>query len=119
VNVKNQSFQRRLGFAVTGLTTALRAENSFRFHVLAALGVLAVLVWRRPPMLWWAIVVVTLMVVLAAELINTAVEHLADHLHPDQHPQIKIVKDCAAAAVLVASIGALGVAAAFVCDQLR
>jgi diacylglycerol kinase len=29
------------------------------------------------------------------------------------------VKDCAAAAVLVASVGALGVAAAFVWDQLR
>jgi len=69
--------------------------------------------------LWWAMIVVTLMVVLAAELINTAVEHLADHLHPDQHPRIKIVKDCAAAAVLIASIGAIGVAAAFVCDQLH
>jgi undecaprenol kinase len=57
------------------------------------------------------------MVVLAMELVNTAVEHLADHLHPDQHPRIKIVKDCAAAAVLVTSLGALCVAVAFVIDQ--
>ena len=43
---------------------------------------------------------------------NTAVEHLADHLHPEIHPSIRIVKDCAAAAVLVAVVGALGVGAA-------
>jgi undecaprenol kinase len=117
--VKNQSFQRRLGFAVAGLIAALRSENSFRVHAAAAVGVLGVLVWRQPAALWWATIIVTLMIVLAAELINTAVEHLADHLHPDQHPRIKIVKDCAAAAVLVASLGALGVAAAFAWDQLR
>jgi undecaprenol kinase len=117
--VKNLPFYRRLGFAATGLRTALQSENSFRVHVLAAVAVLAILIWRRPAALWWAIIIVTLMVVLAAELINTAVEHLADHLHPDQHPRIKVVKDCAAAAVLVASIGAIGVAVAFVIDQCR
>lgn len=48
--------------------------------------------------------------VIAAELINTALEHLVDHLHPEAHPRIKIVKDCAAAAVLIVSAGALWVA---------
>ena len=117
--MKNQPFHRRLGFAVAGVSAALRSENSFRVHLLAAVAVLGILVWRRPIALWWAIIIVTLMVVLAAELINTAVEHLADHLHPDQHPRIKIVKDCAAASVLIASLGAAAVAAAFVCDQWR
>jgi diacylglycerol kinase (ATP) len=54
--------------------------------------------------------------VLAAELLNTAVEHLADHLHPELHPHIKAVKDCAAAAVLIASLGALAVAIALLCE---
>lgn len=117
--MKNQPFHRRLGFALAGLVTALRSENSFRVHLLAAVAVLGILAWRRPMALWWAMIIVTLMVVLATELINTAVEHLADHLHPDRHPRIKIVKDCAAAAVLIASLGAIGVATAFVWDQLH
>jgi diacylglycerol kinase (ATP) len=54
--------------------------------------------------------------VLAGEIFNTAIEVLADHLHPEQHPAIRAVKDCAAGAVLVASIAALAVAAAFVYD---
>ena len=55
--------------------------------------------------------------VLAAELFNTALEELTDHLHPGRHARIKIVKDVAAAAVLVASLGALCVAAAFLYDK--
>jgi undecaprenol kinase len=41
-------------------------------------------------------------------------EHLADHLHPQTHAQIQIVKDCAAAAVLVSACAALAVGVALV-----
>jgi diacylglycerol kinase (ATP) len=110
--MKNQRFVRRLGFALEGAASALRSESSFRVQVVAAIGVLGFLAWQRPAPLWWALIVLAIGVVLAAELVNTAVERLADHLHPDEHPCVKAVKDCSAAAVLVASIGALGVAAA-------
>ncbi len=45
--------------------------------------------------------------VLALELVNTALEHLADHLHPDDHPAIRMAKDCAAGAVLIAAAAAV------------
>ena len=117
--MKNQSFGARLGFALNGISCALRSENSFRIQLVAACGALAVLIWQRPPPLWWAIIALTVMSVLAAELFNTALEHLVDHLHPDQHPRIKIVKDCAAGAVLLLSVGALCVAAAFLWQVMR
>ncbi len=117
--MKNQSLPRRLGFALAGLAGALRTERSFRIHVAAAAVVGGVLAWFRPPPVWWAIGILTVVAVLASELVNTAIEHLADHLHPDRHPSIKAVKDCAAAAVLIASLGALGVAAAFVYDLVK
>ncbi len=60
----------------------------------------------QPALIWWALVGTMIALVLAAELINTALEHLVDHLHPERHPRIKIVKDCAAAAVLLLSLGA-------------
>ena len=112
--MKNQTFLRRLLFALAGLQSAWRTENSFKTHIVATVGVVAVMLWVRPAPAWWAIAALTIAFVLAAELFNTAIEGLADHLHPDRHPAIKTVKDCAAAAVLVASIAALGVAAAFV-----
>jgi undecaprenol kinase len=114
--MKNQAFPRRLGFALAGIRTAWRNENSFKLQVAAAAGVAIVLLVLRPAPFWWAIAALTIGFVLAAEIFNTAVEALADHLHPELHPAIEAVKDCAAGAVLVASIAALGVAAAFLFD---
>ncbi len=111
---KNQSFVRRAGFALAGIVAALRSENSFRAQMVAAVAVLLALVWLQPEPHWWAILLLTVAAVLAAELFNTAIEHLADHLHPDEHANIGLVKDCAAAAVFVLSVVAVAVAAAFV-----
>jgi diacylglycerol kinase (ATP) len=116
--MKNRRFHHRLGFAISGIISTLRTENSFRTQVLAAIAIVASLAWLRPDPLWWAIVALTIAVVLAAELLNTAIERLADHVHPERHPDIKLVKDCAAAAVLIASLGALCVALALVLDAL-
>jgi diacylglycerol kinase (ATP) len=85
-----------------------------RVHAAAFVLLLAVLVVFRPEPVWWALAILASAAVVSAELINTAIEHLADHLHPEIHPRIRIVKDCGAAAVLVAVAGALGVGVALV-----
>ena len=114
--MKNKPFLSRLGFACAGLAAALRAENSFRVHVLAVLVVAVALAVLQPAPVWWAMVLLAAGMVMAAELLNTAIEHLADHLHPEQHAAIRIVKDCAAAGVLIASAAAVAVAVAMLVD---
>ena len=109
---KNQSLATRVGFAWAGLRHAARSERSLRTQLLVLAGVLVGLCVLRPPAVWWALVVLISCAVIAAELFNTALEHLADHLHPELHARIRAVKDCAAAAVLVLAMGALLVAAA-------
>jgi undecaprenol kinase len=113
---KNRPFGARLGFALRGLAHALRTEASLQFQAGAPLAALLLL---RPGALWWAAVLLACAAVIAAELFNTAIERLADQLHPAEHPQIGIVKDCAAAAVLIAALGALGVALALALHLLR
>ncbi|MEP7243838.1 MAG: diacylglycerol kinase [Gammaproteobacteria bacterium] len=115
---KNQSFVSRLGFACAGFAHALRAERSVQVQaVVLVLVVLAMSLLHVEPQ-WWALVAVASSGVIGAELLNTAIEHLADHLHPEIHPAIRIVKDCAAAGVLVASVGAVGVAIALAAHLL-
>ena len=111
-DLKNQSFAARLKFALAGLSHAVGAERSVRTHLWILAGVLAMLGYLRPAPVWWALVLLISSAVIAAELFNTAIERLADQLHPGPHPQIRIVKDCGAAAVLVLATGALCVAAA-------
>ena len=109
---KNQPFWLRLGFALKGLGFALRSENSLKFQASAFVGAVLALAILRPGPLWWALVLLASGAVLAAELFNTALERLVDHLHPDVHPHIRIVKDCAAAAVLLTVLGAVAVGVA-------
>jgi undecaprenol kinase len=108
-NAKNQSFLARFRFACAGLASALRSEMSMRVHFMALALLLVVLLVFRPEPMWWALAMLASAAVVSAELFNTAIEHLVDRLHPEIHPSIRIVKDCAAAAVLVAVAGALAV----------
>ena len=112
--MKGQPFLRRLGFALNGLRTAAQRESSFRTHLLAVVAVVVALCLIRPAPAWWAIGLLTVGLVLVAELLNSALETLADRLHPEQHPEIRMAKDMAAAAVLVATVTALIVAAIFI-----
>ena len=109
---KNHSFPARLRYALNGIAHALRAEHSVQFQAGALLAAIVGLIVLRPPPVWWALVLLASAAVVAAELFNTAIEHLADVLHPQQSPGVRVVKDCAAAGVLIAVLGALGVAAA-------
>lgn len=115
---KNRSFPQRLGWAMAGLRHAIRSEHSLKLQLGVFTGTLLLLLILRPSATWWALVLLASSGVIAAELFNTALEHLADHLHPALHPQIRIVKDCAAAGVLVAVLGALAVAAALAAHLL-
>jgi hypothetical protein len=51
-------------------------------------------------------IVFAIALVWMAELFNTAIEKTADLISKEKHPQIKLIKDVAAAAVLIAAIAA-------------
>lgn len=64
---------------------------------------LALALLLRAPL---APIVLCCALVLSLELVNTALEAVVDLVSPQVHPLAKVAKDAAAAAVLVASIGA-------------
>lgn len=109
--MKNQRFLRRVGFAATGLRFAAANERSFRSQLGLGLGLLVALVWLRPPAVWWGLCLLASGLVVTAELVNTALEQALDGLHPGPHEGIRIAKDCAAGAVLLASLTALAIGA--------
>ena len=116
---KNQPFYKRVGFALAGIAYAVRSEQSARIQVGVFVVVVVSLLVLQPGPFWWALVMLASASVLAAEMFNSAIEHLADHLHPEIHPSIRVVKDCAAAGVLLASLGAVAVAVALVVHLVK
>ena len=114
--MKNRSLAARVGFAVAGWRTAWSRERSFRTQATLAAGAVMALLVARPAPIWWAVVAITSALVLALELINSALEALIDLLHPAIHPEIKAVKDMLAGAVLAISCAALVAGAALLLD---
>lgn len=107
---KNKPFSLRFAAAFNGLRVALRSENSFRTQLVFAILVLLALLILQPGWLWSGLLILCICLVLAAELLNTAIEHLCDFVEPQFSEKIKTIKDLAAAAVLVCSSGAVLVA---------
>jgi diacylglycerol kinase (ATP) len=117
-STKNLVFSRRIGFAWQGLSAAYRKENSFRTQVWIAIGTVLMLALLQPGWLWSGLIVALIGLVLLAELFNTAIEALLDGLHPAHAGFVKLAKDVAAGAALVASITAALAGMAMVMDVL-
>lgn len=93
--------------AARGLAHTFRSEQNFRVQTAAALAAL-ILAFYFPLKIWEVILIILLAVmVLTMELLNTALENLADLLKPRLHHYVFLVKDIMAAAVLVTALGAL------------
>ena len=95
---------RSAGFAWAGIAHSYRTQPNFRIETWAAVLALALTVWLRAPL---APIALACALVLALELVNTAVEAVVDLVSPEPHPLAGVAKDAAAAAVLLASLGAV------------
>jgi diacylglycerol kinase (ATP) len=85
-----------------GLAVIVRNEAAFRIE--AGVFALAVIValFAAPGVGWYVAMVGVFLVVFAVELLNTAIEKLADHVTREFHPQIGMIKDFGSAAVFCA-----------------
>lgn len=101
-----KKFPKSLRYAWNGLKIAYR-ENNFRIQILFALLVIATGLFFEIRFIEWCVLLICISAVLCAELFNTAIEKLCDHLHPEHHPAIGVVKDLSAAAVLVTALMSL------------
>lgn len=100
-------FIQSLQFAIAGITAFFRHETNGQIQ-LGAAAAAVILGWvLRIDAMEWLVVVLCIAAVLTLEMINTAIEKLCDVVHPGYHPQIKIIKDIAAAAVLLAASGSV------------
>ncbi len=115
--MKGRPLRERVGFAVAGWRAGWRRETSFRSQMLIAGMALFGLVVLRPQPIWWAVVLLVVAMILALELLNSAIEAVIDLLHPGLHDEIKAAKDMVAGAVLLISVAALGVGLAMAIDR--
>ncbi|MCS6786646.1 MAG: diacylglycerol kinase family protein [Thiobacillaceae bacterium] len=88
-----------------GIALAARQRN-FRIHLTIAGAVVLAGLGLRITAVEWALVILCFGLVLGLEAANSALEALADRLHPAHDRMIGQAKDLAAGAVLLASLAA-------------
>jgi diacylglycerol kinase (ATP) len=100
------AFLKSLRYSLEGLNYVIRYERNARIHLVVAFLAVLVGLELRVSDAQLAAIFFAILIVFLAEIINTAFEKTLDLVSPEHHPQVKIVKDMAAGAVLVAAVGA-------------
>jgi len=88
----------------------LLGERNAKIQVAVAILAVALGIYCRISSTEWAIIAFSIALVLALEAVNTALEVDMNLTSPEYHPAARDVKDVAAGAVLIAAIGAAGIA---------
>ena len=104
--------------AITGIIDTVRTERNMIIHLIAAVCILIVSFFFDISKFEFLILAVTITMVIAAELINTAIEAAIDMTTNYYHPLAKVAKNAAAGAVLVTAISAVLVGYVIFWDKL-
>jgi undecaprenol kinase len=93
--------------AFAGIWFNLRKEPNFRIQLIFALLVIMAGIFLSITRNEWIVVILSIGAVLSTEAINTAIEKICDRFLDKEDSSVKIIKDSAAAAVLITSIVAI------------
>lgn len=106
-------------YAWMGISYAFITQRNFRIHVCLGSIAFGLGLLLRASVVELAVIGLTSGLVLAMELLNTAIESVVDlTVKQTYHELAKVAKDCAAAAVLVSAIAAVLVAGCILLPKL-
>ena len=94
-------------YAFSGIVTAIKNEQNMRIHFVVGNLIIPFAYFFGISKAEWAMLVLAIGFVFFAELINTAIESLADAVTKENNEYIKCAKDVAAGAVVISAITAI------------
>ena len=98
---------KSFSFAFNGLRILFKEEHNSRVHLFATIIVIIAAILFEVNIYEWVAIVFAIGLVITVEIINTAIENIADYLTTDKNEKIKKIKDLSAAAVLISAMTAL------------
>ena len=94
-------------YSIKGAFLLLKTEHSIQVQSIIALLFIIAGFYFEISDIEWLFQILAICLVLCAESLNTAIEKLADFIHPDFNKKIGFIKDIAAGAVFFAAVFAL------------
>lgn len=93
-------------YAFVGVKYILEHERNARIHLLFAIVAFVLGLYLHVSSAELAAIFFAIILVFLAEIFNTAIEKTLDLIHSEHHPQVMMIKDMAAGAVLLAAVAA-------------
>lgn len=100
---------KSMGFALKGAIKLITTEHSVMVQSTIAVLMIIAGFYFEISKTEWMFQILVFGLVLSIEGLNTAVEKIADFIHPDYHERIGFIKDIAAGAVFFAAIMAIAI----------
>lgn len=98
---------KSVGYAFKGAILLLKTEASIKIQFLTAIIVTILGFILNISHNEWIVQCLAIGMVMSIEGINTAIEEIADFMHPEYNKKIGLIKDIAAGAVFIASVFAI------------
>jgi diacylglycerol kinase (ATP) len=98
---------KSVGFAVKGAIKLITTEHSVMVQSSLAVIMIIAGFYFEIDKYEWMFQIFAFGLVLSIEGLNTAIEKVADFIHPDYHERIGFIKDIAAGAVFFAALTAI------------
>ena len=100
-------FIRSVRNALRGIHNFCLREKNGQLQIMIAVIVIGFGFVLHISAVEWMLIIMCIAAVLSLEMINSSIEKLADRVNSEFDPQIKIIKDIAAGAVLIAAVASL------------
>ncbi len=100
---------KSMGFALKGAIKLITTEHSIMVQSSLAVGLIIAGFYFNISHEEWMFQTLAIGLVLSIEGLNTAVEKVADFIHPEFHQKIGFIKDIAAGAVFFAAMTAIAI----------
>ncbi|XMO85936.1 diacylglycerol kinase family protein [Algibacter sp. AS12] len=95
---------KSVGYAFKGAVLLLKTEASIKIQFVIAIFVTILGFYYNISSTEWIVQILAIGLVMSVEGVNTAIEEIANFIHPERHDKIGLIKDIAAGAVFIASV---------------
>ncbi len=117
-NFSIRSRVKSFRFAFHGISSLIKNEHNSRIHLAAAIISFGLGIILKFNLTEWSLLIIVIGLVFLTELMNSALETLADIIDPKWNKLIMMAKDYSAAAVLISAIVALAVGCLIIVPKL-
>ncbi len=93
-------------FAIQGIIESVRTQLNMKIHLVAMFAAIIAGLFLKINTVEWVAIILCIGMVIAVEMINTAIEYIVDFISPEQHEKAGKIKDIAAGAVLIVCLTA-------------